>query len=139
MIKVFLRDIPDTGLRLHKSVEPQEIELADDGFRCLTPLRIDLRLDRADDAVTAEGHVQAKYQLTCARCLESIEQERDDRIDLSFELEPDTEFINVGEDIRQELILALTGIIRCREDCRGICAGCGVNLNNEKCKCEGVL
>ena len=24
----------------------------------------------------------------------------------------------------------------CKEDCKGICAGCGANLNSEECKCE---
>ena len=24
----------------------------------------------------------------------------------------------------------------CKEDCKGICAGCGANLNNEDCKCK---
>ena len=24
----------------------------------------------------------------------------------------------------------------CKEDCKGICLGCGVNLNDGKCKCN---
>jgi uncharacterized protein len=25
----------------------------------------------------------------------------------------------------------------CKSDCKGICPGCGVDLNREKCRCSG--
>ena len=34
------------------------------------------------------------------------------------------------------LSLEVPMVILCKEDCKGICPDCGVNLNNEDCRCE---
>ncbi len=33
------------------------------------------------------------------------------------------------------IVLNLPTVNLCKEDCKGLCDTCGVNLNNEKCKC----
>lgn len=48
----------------------------------------------------------------------------DGKLDL---LETATEFI----------LINLPSIYLCDEDCKGVCPGCGVNLNKGECKCEG--
>jgi uncharacterized protein len=37
---------------------------------------------------------------------------------------------------RETFILNMPSKTLCREDCRGLCSGCGVNLNYEKCRCK---
>ncbi|MCX5681113.1 MAG: DUF177 domain-containing protein [Candidatus Omnitrophica bacterium] len=44
--------------------------------------------------------------------------------------------MDVGEDIREEIILGFPDKVLCAEECKGLCAGCGANLNNEKCQCK---
>ena len=48
----------------------------------------------------------------------------DGKLDL---LETATEFI----------LINLPSVYLCNEDCKGVCSGCGVNLNKGECKCEG--
>jgi len=136
MIKIALRDIPDLGLNLDKKVTSDEIGLKDDNFQCLSPLRIKARIEKAEDAVLVKAQVEGQYEFACARCLETIQKDRSDRYDLYFEITPETEFIDLSEDLRQELIITLTGINLCRPDCRGICPDCGVNLNKRECDCH---
>jgi uncharacterized protein len=38
--------------------------------------------------------------------------------------------------IEEQVLLALPTRPLCREDCRGLCSGCGVNLNSEECACD---
>jgi uncharacterized protein len=40
---------------------------------------------------------------------------------------------------RDLVALALPEKILCREDCAGLCAGCGANLNREACTCPPVV
>jgi uncharacterized protein len=35
------------------------------------------------------------------------------------------------------LMLAIPAVILCRQDCAGLCSGCGANLNDEPCSCQG--
>jgi len=43
--------------------------------------------------------------------------------------------IDVGPEIRDELLLALPMGPLCREDCAGICPTCGANRNLTPCHC----
>jgi len=135
-MKIFLRDIPEEGLNIDKTFAGEDIGLSDAMFKCLTPLHLKARVERAQDAVLAKAEVEAGYEFSCGRCLEPVRQQRADQFDLYFEITPDTEFIDLTEDIRQELLIVLTGIMLCEEDCRGLCPHCGVNLNARTCRCQ---
>jgi uncharacterized protein len=43
--------------------------------------------------------------------------------------------IDLSEAIREEIILNIPMKNICDTNCKGICVGCGVNLNNEECQC----
>lgn len=38
--------------------------------------------------------------------------------------------------MREQVLLALPMSAVCREDCKGLCAQCGQNLNEKQCGCE---
>jgi len=134
-MKIYIKDIPNEGLNIDATVASHEIGLNDDIFKCLSPLAIKARIEKADDAVLAKVEVKATYEVSCARCLEPIVQERADQFDLYFELTPQLEQIDMGEEIRQEVVIVLSGIMLCHNECQGICPDCGVNLNKEACRC----
>jgi uncharacterized protein len=43
--------------------------------------------------------------------------------------------LDLGELIREELLLAAPSKSLCRPDCKGLCGGCGAELNREPCRC----
>ena len=51
---------------------------------------------------------------------------------------PTLAVIDLGEDVRQTLILAVPLKLLCRPECKGLCPQCGTNLNNETCSCTTV-
>jgi uncharacterized protein len=88
---------------------------------------------------------------TCDRCLADF----DLRIDCSFKLVytydqsfslpdfdeikflnfHDTEF-EIGEDVRQMIMLNIPLKLLCSEECKGLCLICGKNLNESECNCN---
>jgi uncharacterized protein len=44
--------------------------------------------------------------------------------------------INFAPLIREQVMLALPTRPLCAEDCRGLCGGCGADLNCEVCQCS---
>ena len=44
--------------------------------------------------------------------------------------------LDIDELVRTDIVLNLPFVFLCREDCKGICAGCGKMLNYENCICE---
>jgi len=49
------------------------------------------------------------------------------------------EWVEVGELVREALLLALPLYPLCREECRGLCARCGADLNAGPCSCPPVI
>jgi uncharacterized protein len=55
-----------------------------------------------------------------------------DEIGLSYY---SAEEINLTPLIREQVLLALPTRPLCKENCRGLCSGCGIDLNDEDCRC----
>lgn len=49
---------------------------------------------------------------------------------------PSLAVIDLSEDVRQTLVLAVPLKLLCRDDCRGLCPHCGTNLNQGHCSCS---
>lgn len=95
----------------------------------------------------------ADYELnaSCSRCLEEIKRAETKQFNHTLvaslsneESENDDESlivldgyeIDVTELVSTDIVLELPIKMLCKEDCKGICQGCGKNLNKEKCVCQ---
>ena len=94
------------------------------------------KLERVENQIVAHTTVSADYGYLCSRCLADFHDTHVSHYDFDFETGPTIEYIDLGEEIRQELILANPAKILCKTDCKGMCPGCGTNLNVEQCKCK---
>lgn len=135
-MKLIIKDITPRGLELFERLEAGAIGLSPEDLQCLTPLTIKAKITRAENTALAHIQIQGRYSFLCARCLETIEKDLSQEFNLDYAIEKGVEFIELNEDIRQEIILNSPAKILCKDDCKGICPGCGVNLNKEKCKCN---
>ena len=89
-----------------------------------------------------EGEVVFTIVADCTRCLTRTEQ--DYLVEFSESVDQDDEegypVKNDTVDLTRivdDLILMNNPIsFLCKEDCLGICPGCGVNLNQDQCKCK---
>jgi uncharacterized protein len=104
--------------------------------RCLTEVKLDVPVrftlnlvpeslvrreeDEAEEAVRGgEGESEGSFDL----------QDTDEEV---F----DGKTIDLDPIVREQVLLALPMSVVCREDCQGLCAQCGQNLNEKKCGCE---
>ena len=140
MIKINTSHIlPDTPYLL-EGTEPAEIlELPPDADPPLAPAgdityRLSAVMAGADLIVT--GSASVPLATVCARCLDDI------RVPISvknlcfhFEKVRDLE-VDLTEDVREELLLAVPSCFYCSPDCKGICPVCGANLNHASCGCD---
>jgi uncharacterized protein len=117
-------------------------------------VRVDVRVTRSGQNVLIRGSVRFTQQLECSRCLKEIRKMRTERIealyvpatDLRAELQlkegdMDTLFydgdsIDLEQLVRDAIILSIPMSPHCRSDCKGLCPGCGRNLNEEECSCK---
>lgn len=94
------------------------------------------------------GKLETLIRGACRRCLAPVEApvsqavsvlftEDDQAEDPSaYPIPPRAAELDPGDAVREELILAAPDYLLCRDDCRGICPRCGIDLNEGTCDCK---
>lgn len=112
------------------------------------PVRVTGRVRNMAGALVLEGGVSGVLELSCDRCLKPITQEMQVSIDtlLAAELANEEDEgdivllegdeVDLGDVARTAFILAMDTKHLCSDDCKGLCAHCGANLNNGPCGCK---
>ena len=142
---------------------PGAIDLGED-VRLRTPLVTEGRADLVEEHrgkrdvvrdIRLKGKLDTTLEVACARCLEPVVLPVERSFDLLYrplgidagheELSVTDAEAEIGyyqgeglllEDLlREQVLLAVPLKTVCREDCRGLCAHCGKNLNEGACSC----
>lgn len=124
----------------------------------------DLRFDddvlvRGRATVSGTGEIVVRLEVEgmrvaeCRRCLEAVRTPLKHEVIFVFaepdesgvaeatDLRPlaaDVMTLELGDALREELILSTERWVECREDCAGLCPLCGVNRNEQTCDCSPV-
>jgi len=156
-------DLQNEPLLFREEIAPGAIDYAPD-TRQVGPLPVDGKADlivehRGPQEEVEDIRIRAsfdgEFEVLCARCVEPVSVPLKGEFDLLFRpenadaeageraiTEDETEIGYYGktglllEDVvREQVLLSLPGRTLCREDCKGLCAHCGQNLNVAPCNC----
>ena len=104
-----------------------------------------------------EGRVSGALHVMCGRCLEPLVHvlKPEFRLEVTFASPPSDEDrdvellendfiaatgdegeVDLQELVMEQILLSLPITFLCGEDCQGLCAECGMNLNRKKCDCR---
>ena len=122
-------------------------------YQLLSPVHLSGRVSKAGQNFLMKANCNFTFKGSCSRCLCDVEVLVDYDIDayLMREEYDESEFedvdvfkiksyeIDLMEIVESTLCFNVPQRILCSEDCRGICSGCGVNLNTDSCKCEDSI
>jgi uncharacterized protein len=144
-----------TGTFAHSYAEG-ELVLGEDRLGLVQPPTVSGELRREGRRVHVKGRAVARVQVECDRCLKLIELP----VDSSFKVEYvtledyqaqqavelteedldltvfDGEVIDIDGLLTEEILLSIPDHVLCRDDCKGICPGCGADRNSVNCGCE---
>jgi len=125
-------------------------------FTVVAPVSLAFDIHKDQRQFRLAGHVSTVLELTCSRCLEPFSVPIDAVFDLRYqphtenagegerEIEEDdlttafyeNDAIDLGQLMREQFYLSLPMKPLCSDDCRGLCAVCGSNLNRATCECR---
>lgn len=149
-MQIRVADLPEEGVRLAGTVASRD-EDNDVG-----PIAFALHVIADGGGARVSGWLHAVVHTRCSRCAKDARLPVHQTLELEFrraaeaprddDLELDEADLAVeyyaedGIDLRAVLAAQVTlGIpmkVLCNEDCRGLCAQCGTDLNREPCDCE---
>ena len=108
--------------------------------RVMGPVDVAARLEGLNEGIYMVARVDVPVALTCNRCLVGWEETYGVEVRQLFTRQPDEDgygvvdpMLNNEGPIRNEVVLALPLAPVCRDDCKGICASCGADLNTAPC------
>ncbi len=121
----------------------------------IDPVLINIEANFNKQELQLNINIKSQLIMQCARCLENFDYNVNLQFIKVFKLKeldeyytkqnknedfeiikPTTETVNIYNDIRDYIILSFPMKPLCKEDCKGLCARCGKNLNYEKCICK---
>lgn len=108
------------------------------------------RLSKSGDDYLLVGHIGGVLESPCARCLETARLPISIDLTATYvpadedeELDDDSDVIgfagsqiDLSDEVRDEILLAIPLQTLCRESCQGLCPVCGGNRNTTPCECE---
>ena len=120
------------------------------------PVQVQGRVKNVADVLVLEGEARSLLDYTCDRCMEPFQREKviglsallaetlEGEEDELLRFPPYGKFfvllengeVDVGDLAYTAFLLAMDTKHLCSEDCKGLCPGCGVNLNREPCRCK---
>ncbi len=152
-LRINISRLPEGLHTFPLQTDPAAIAL-DERFTRVVTVQATVEKTARQLVLTAE--ILAEGEFVCDRCLEgfklplsatyTIAYLQEQRSDEEFSREegeqqevqvisPETNMVDLGDDVRQYLLLAVPAKLLCRESCAGLCPRCGANLNREQCTC----
>ncbi len=148
MLSFDIRSLESHAAQVEGQLAPDDPAWEDGDVRPAKPIIVEGRLSAAGATrFYFSGRLHGEAQVPCRRCLTEV----------AVQIREDAHFIfsSEGEDsaddpdvypfdanavkldmrpaVREAWLLAVPGFVLCREDCKGFCATCGVDLNAETC------
>ncbi len=152
---ILVEDIPEEGI---EKIYDDMPGLLDDVEDCwpIGQIAGHISLKKIEKGIYVTGDLDVELGLRCHRCLEEYHShvnvqfsyilltwsacEIKEQIELKSEDMETTFFdgveVPVSEFFREQILLQLPMKQLCSEQCKGLCPGCGANLNIEQCRCD---
>ena len=135
-MKIRLADFKEGSLtQVETRYDPKAIDLEWVDLKYAEPLCLHGTVEKGHDTLIFRGNMISEVEHICARCLKAVKDELNQPFDLLYDIKGKDE-IETLDDLREILLLDHPLSYLCREDCRGLCPHCGINLNESRCPCE---
>ncbi len=149
LLKIRISQLANGLHQYHFSSNSSEIGLESNFKKAVL---VDVSLDKATRQIYLKSDVVTSGFFQCDRCLDEFEQNVSSHFNMFYvydELDSgrfpadevqvislDTLYIDLTEDVRQVVMLAIPLKLLCKEDCKGLCPQCGTNWNHRQCTCN---
>jgi uncharacterized protein len=148
-IKIRISGLSNGLHEYHFVASPADVGL-DDAFR--KPVSLDVALEKSSRQIYLKADIASEGNFTCDRCLDDFSTAIASKLSIFYAfsepeaenaegddvriLTPETMYLEITDDVRQSIMLAVPLKLLCMEECKGLCPHCGINRNRQSCKCH---
>lgn len=132
-------EVKEDGLEVKGNLPSSVFDLSQkdsERLECPHPLDYDLRAFLVSHGLLVQGLVATTARCRCDRCLTYFDLPLEDDDVCHFYEGEDEGYVDVTDDLREDLLIQLPNKSLCDAACKGICGICGQNLNIRACDCK---
>jgi len=134
-VKIEVGRITEEGILGQEDIDAPLWELDTEDVAFLGSIHLDAVFRRVKSEILVKVEVSALQRVRCSRCLEFSGREEHSSYYFSYEARKLGRFLEIDNDVREQILLSWPMKVLCRPDCKGLCPECGENLNTGACKC----
>ncbi len=149
-MKIQVAGLSEGGHQFHFDVQATEIGLGEE----FSDVHVDVGLDKTPNQIALNVAVHTAAGFSCDRCTVPFVSPLDAAYRMHYiwndedagqydvaevqVIPQGSTIIDITEDVRQTVLVAVPLKLLCREDCLGLCPHCGKDLNVGPCDCKPV-
>jgi uncharacterized protein len=151
-----LNELASEPRKLDVLLKPGDVDLGVNGVSLKGDISLRCEATRHIAQTDLAGTIAFAAEIDCTRCLKPVPQsflfnfdvvyvtpedfasEREKEVmgeDLSTDILPENR-IDLGDVVREQILLNLPEQTYCMDECKGLCPKCGADLNLISCNCE---
>jgi uncharacterized protein len=134
-MRVAINSIVDEGIQIEEDIEAEAWDMDSFDVKFVDKIHIKCDFSKAGGEILVKAYVVTHRLILCSRCMEEATQVVVQNFDFHYSITSLGDYLEMDNDIREELLLNFPMKVLCKPNCKGICPGCGVNLNHQECKC----
>jgi uncharacterized protein len=135
-IRVNVKHIAEEGLSITGNLPPSIFGIGEnDRLNSPNPLAYELIAFPTAHDILVRGTLRTTLRCRCDRCLRYYDHPVENSDVCLFYEEVTDDFLDLTEDVREDILLGFPQKCLCIPDCRGLCPECGHNLNVRECDC----
>ncbi len=135
-MKIDLARMDPDGEQFDGEDAPSVLALPPEEVRAVSPIAYSFRADLVSGELIVSGRVWMDVDLRCCRCAARFPFRAEDNTFQSItEVDETVEYVDLTPEIRESMILTFPSYPVCTNGCKGLCAQCGVDLNETICSC----
>ncbi len=152
-----IEEIPEGGLNFDVLAPKGQFGIEQKDCFLANDVKVKGKLTKIERDICFAGDLQASLQVNCTRCLKTFPFLVISKIQVHFvprvkEPSPGSEIeiketdieqevyegdrVDLSGPVRDQILLEVPLIRLCKEDCKGICSECGIDLNSSQCDCK---
>jgi uncharacterized protein len=145
---VTIKDLREGINEFEQTILSSNYDLPESNFYP-NPISLKVFVDKLENMFRFKISILTEGVFSCDRCLKSYHREVRETIEQIYQLgESDLDSdeieillgnskeIDIGKAIHDVFVLNRPIKLLCRDDCTGLCANCGTDLNKQKCSCQ---
>lgn len=130
--------LDEDGERMAGEIPVEVLDLgASEVYSLAGGLAYDLFVQALGTELLVRGTLKLPLNCVCVRCGGYFTVVAQDlKFVTSIEISDSTDFLDLTDEVREAIILALPGYPVCSDTCKGLCMTCGKDLNKGECTCR---